>query len=87
MACFVPHGDRFYIKDMRADGLGLKVDAAVNTTGDGLRCKGRSAKTGWVSCGFAKEVPENARLVFVLHLSKGNKGVLSSPAKMAPAKG
>lgn len=85
--CFVPTGDRFFIRDLKADGLGLRVDASVNRTGEGLRCTGLSASVGWASCSYAQEVPENARLLYVLQLVDGNKVIASSHAYGADATG
>ncbi len=72
--CFDPNGDKFYVKDMRADGMSIymRVMYAGNpqTVFDCRDFKGGDA--GWTACEFSGELKENRRINFNALAYKGN---------------
>ena len=73
--CFDPKGDKFYVKDMRADGMSMymRVMYAGNpqTVFDCRDFKGSGA--GWTACEFSGELKENRRINFNALAYKGNE--------------
>ncbi|MER5972949.1 hypothetical protein ABT112_24990 [Streptomyces sp. NPDC002055] len=72
--CFDPSGDKFYVKDMRADGMSIymRVMYAGNpqTVFDCRDFKGSGV--GWTACEFSGELKENRRINFNALAYKGN---------------
>lgn len=73
-ACFTPNGDKFWIRDRRADGLHIEARGQANLTGDGFRCYSNTNGAGpWRVCdSFAAKIPEGATIAFTPSAWKGN---------------
>ncbi|MCX4506632.1 hypothetical protein OG582_38450 [Streptomyces anulatus] len=67
-ACFKPKGDKFWIKDLRADGLHLEMRAIYSGNYQTVfNCKNYKGKrAGWTVCSFAKQMKENRMINFSL---------------------
>ena len=73
-ACFEKHGDRFWVKDMRADGKPVYMRAIYlqnwQTMFDCRNFKGKAA--GWTRCEFSRQMKENRKIQFTPLVYKGN---------------
>ncbi|MDA2813638.1 hypothetical protein O4J56_23540 [Nocardiopsis sp. RSe5-2] len=90
VGCFRDHGDRVYVKDMRADGARVEVRGTVNIKGrPEFRCIGTGkAGGGWRVCDeWSKKMPEDRNFTFHAQLYDGNKLVATSGIKILPIGG
>ncbi|MEU3195135.1 hypothetical protein ABZ686_31975 [Streptomyces sp. NPDC006992] len=64
--CFQPYGDKFWVKDRRADGMHIEMRALYSgNTQTVFNCKDyKGAAAGWTACGFAKEMKEDQTINF-----------------------
>ena len=74
-ACFTQNGDRFWIRDLRADGLRVEMRAQVSPTGDGFRCyASRGSDVAWQRCdGFYDKIPEPGGIAYTVSLWEGDQ--------------
>jgi hypothetical protein len=72
--CFQPHGDKFWVKDRRSDGMHIVMRAMPSgnpqTIWDCRDYKGKAAS--WTVCGFSKKMKENRKINFNALAYKGN---------------
>jgi hypothetical protein len=87
IGCFKAAGDRFYIKDARADGHHVEARGQINTTGNGIRChESRGADAGWLVCdSFWDNIPENAVVAWTIGVWEKSKLLYAGQLKFSAA--
>jgi hypothetical protein len=85
--CFKADGDRFYIKDNRADGHHVEVRGQINTSGNGIRCyENRGSAAGWLICdSFWDNIPENAVVAWTVGVWEGGTLLYAGQLKLSAA--
>jgi len=88
-ACFEHYGDKFWIKDTKADGAGIYMWGELSPAGDTFKCYNNGgADAGWQRCGFASEMKEDQVIVFAGYARKdGNNNYGTSDFQMTNTSG
>lgn len=84
LACFQPNGDKFWIRDFRADGHHVEVsfDSDRLEIGSCRNFHGRAA--GWTVCDqFSRHISENQGIVFQGLVMEGSKILKRGPVARA----
>jgi hypothetical protein len=87
IGCFKADGDRFYIKDNRADGHHVEARGQINTSGNGIRCyENRGSAAGWLICdSFWDNIPENAVVAWTIGVWEGSTLLYAGQLKFSAA--
>ncbi|OQO95068.1 hypothetical protein B1813_03160 [Saccharomonospora piscinae] len=85
LACFQPYGDRFWVKDMRADGYHIEM-RAIDSDGKSYRCyEYGTSSAGWQICdSFHDNIGENKRLFWTVGAYDRDKLIMLSSERVSP---
>ncbi|MGW7273335.1 hypothetical protein ACWGH5_22740 [Streptomyces sp. NPDC054864] len=78
-ACFEKSGDKFWVKDTKADGHYSAMLGSWGPIFQGdMICRNKSGSdVGWMYCDFSSEIPEHSKVWFRADTMEGD-GIVSS---------